>query len=686
MEKKRKVVVLVLVGVVVALSTGMLAAESAETGVAPPVIPALENASVSPAEGNWSDYFNYSVEVRFYERIEIELWIYHPAEHDWISCGLQEYNKSGGGGQTLRWNVQPFDRNCAGESSSYKFIWDGLVLNIDGKERFFGPRFVDGGPCPTPTPPPLVGFKNASVEPEIGASETKFFYNVTMNATKKGIACLEIQCLPGGYFKPVGCYDYNRIDDEPVPYKWNVTSEEYCNKEIGKGNYRFYFQDDTGTKIPSMVYEGPEVIIEQFSNFSVNPDRGLNSTFFNFNADVNTTKEGNITVTLQVRLDKEDWIGVTNKSYENDRPGKPAPINFNICIDTSDITSSQKQNLISKWRKNEVIEWRVKGLINESSTINTTYDIGLTWHDSSFLQEEGWWNDTFNFSVNVSAEVKGEVELKVRCKDWKSVENGSYNNTPNPQTLSWEGVRVCEEPYEGSTNYNFTFHCGDIQYSSPIYDGPEVFIPLNLSLENGTVEPDKGGYYNFTGGYFRNTTKPLFDYSIEVTADKETTLKLVLIDPDGDKHEIEENKCEYTTTTPPGQPQECSWKRVELPVKKIGMWNYTFECYDTRGDDWKMSKETFEGPDMIAVFENYTVDPDPYVFGDLVDVTVCMNGTEEMDVTLEAFNLWPDQQNWTRIGTELYVPSGVKCLNWTIDTFEVPFDELRLKVEERDEK
>jgi hypothetical protein len=664
MEKKRKVVVLVLVGVVVALSTGMLAAQSDKTEVSSVIIPALENASVSPMKGNWSDYFNYSVNVRFYERIEIELWIYHPAEHDWISCGIREYNKSEGGWQTLWWNMTLFSQECKGESSSYKFTWNKTLLKMtlfsqeckgesssykftwnktllkmDGKARFFGPRISDGYKG---EPKPKVNFKPASVEPEIGSSETRYIYSVTMTATKKGIICLEIQSPMGGYFKPVGCYDYNRID-ESVPYKWNVTSEEYCDKEIGKCKYRFYFQDDTGTKISSKVYEGPEVIIEQFTNFSVNPDKGLNSTFFNFTADLNTTKEGNTTVTLQVRSAKAGWIDVTNKSYKND--GKSIPITFNICINTSDIP--EKQNLISEWRKNEVIEWRVKGLINESSTINTTYDIGLTWQDPSFSQEEGWWNDTFNFSVNVNAEVKGEVELKVRCKDWKSVGNWSYNNTPNPQTLSWEGVRVCEERYEGSTSYNFTFHCGDIQYPSPTYDGLEVFIPLNLSLEKATVEPEKGGYYNFTGGYFRNTTKPLFDYSIEVTADKPTTLKLVLIDPDGDKHEIEEKKCEYTT--PPGQLQKCSWKRIELPVIKIGMWKYTFKYYDTRYG-WKEIKKTFEGPEMIAVFENYTVDPDPYVFGDLVDVTVCMNGTEAMSVTLEAFNLWPDQMNWTRIG------------------------------------
>ena len=663
---KKRLVVGLVVACVVAFALSVVSVQGMELAVC--------NASVYPVVGNGSASFNYTIEASYYERTEIELLIYQPAEHVWKSCKTREYNASEGKWQTLSWNLKPFNRECEGRSSSYRFIWNERVLEIEGKKVFIGPsiQVISN-----------VEFENEKVEPEIVSSGAKLSYSVTMNATKAGIICLEIQCPQGGYFKPVGCYDYNRTN-EPVPFRWNVTSEEYCDKEIGKGKYKFYFQDDTGTKISSKVYEGPEVIIEQFTNFSVNPDRGLNSTFFNFTADLTTTKEGNTTVTLQVRSDKADWVDVTNKSYEND--GKLIPITFiYICINTSDIP--EKENLISEWRKNEVIEWQLKGLINESSTINTTYNIRLKWYNSSFSPEEGWWNDTFNFTVNVSAEVKGVVELKVKCKDWKSVGNWSYNNTTNPQVLSWESVSICEEePYEGSTSYNFTFHCGDIQYSSPIYDGPEVFIPLNLSLENATVEPEKGGYYNFTGGYFRNTTRPLFDYSIEVTADKETTLKLVLIDPDDNRHEIEENKCEYTTITTPGQSQECSWNNIELPVKKIGMWQYTFEYNDTRYYGWNESEKTFEGPEMIAVFENYTVDPDPYEFRDLVDVTVCMNGTEAMNVTLEAFNLWPNQKKWEKIETELYEPSGVKCLNWTIDTFKVPFDELRLKVKERDEK
>jgi len=95
-----------------------------------------------------------------------------------------------------------------------------------------------------------------------------------------------------------------------------------------------------------------------------------------------------------------------------------------------------------------------------------------------------------------------------------------------------------------------------------------------------------------------------------------------------------------------------------------------------------MSKKTFEGPEIIAVFENYTVDPDPYKFRDLVDVTVCVGGTKAMNVTLEAFNRWPHIKDWESIGRKHYEPSGVKCLNWTIDTFKVPFEELRLKLEE----
>ena len=91
-----------------------------------------------------------------------------------------------------------------------------------------------------------------------------------------------------------------------------------------------------------------------------------------------------------------------------------------------------------------------------------------------------------------------------------------------------------------------------------------------------------------------------------------------------------------------------------------------------------MSEEIFKGPDIIAVFNSYTLDPAPPIpYGEECIVTVCMSGLEKMDVTLEAYNLIHNR--WESVGTESYEPAGEKCLRWIIDTFEVPFDKLRLK-------
>jgi hypothetical protein len=68
----------------------------------PVMIPAVKNASVSPPEGNYTDSFNYTVDVRFYEEAEIELQLYHPTKRDWITYKTREYRDTLGW-QTLRY-------------------------------------------------------------------------------------------------------------------------------------------------------------------------------------------------------------------------------------------------------------------------------------------------------------------------------------------------------------------------------------------------------------------------------------------------------------------------------------------------------------------------------------------------------------------------------------------------------
>jgi hypothetical protein len=313
----------------------------------------------------------------------------------------------------------------------------------------------------------------------------------------------------------------------------------------------------------------------------------------------------------------------------------------------------------------------------------------LSWRNNSCTPSKGWCTESYNYSIDVKAEKNGTVELQIKSKgNCEKGERQTYNKISEWQTMNWTITNPCSE-CEGNTSYKFVFYLeGKYNNETSSYIGPKLFIPINISFTEDFAEPNYGVYYNFKDDIFNDTSSTLFNFSIDMTADKPTTIKLVLIDPCGEKHNITE-ECKYNTnTTPPHQPQECSWRMIELPSGQAGKWNYSFSYYDTRlyydtGDGWNMSNKTFEGPEIIAVFENYTLDPESCPFGDPCNVTVCMKGTEEMNVALEAFNLWPGHKNWTIIEPlKQYEPPGEECLNWAIDTFEVPFDKLRLKWEE----
>lgn len=295
MTNKKNLVVLVLVGVVVvALSTGMLAVESAETGVAPPVtvIPALKNASVSPAEGNWSDYFNYSVDISFYKKTKIELWIYHPAEHDWTFGGIREYNASEGNWQTLRWNVQPFNRNCEGDSSSYKFTWNGTVLKIGDKKRFFGPRIK--------VPPQWAKFRHGTVSCEGNATyKTEFNYSIEVNASKTMDIELVVYdpCLRSW----TSVEEYKTyLSGEKGGWQmltWNNTKpfiRTKCKEGLAKFKFNAYYEGERVNN--SEIYEGPSLIpLLEFRNPKVEPPDGSYNSSFNYSVKIaNVTEHVNI--------------------------------------------------------------------------------------------------------------------------------------------------------------------------------------------------------------------------------------------------------------------------------------------------------------------------------------------------------------------------------------------------------
>jgi hypothetical protein len=164
------------------------------------------------------------------------------------------------------------------------------------------------------------------VKPENGTRETEFIYRVWARAVPGESGILGL-----GIFDSSG----KEIDSWEPP--GNTVSENFevfefpqvvfgTDALLGDTTYKYYIVG-TGTIVS---YPGPKLIEEEFSDLCVDPKKGTNTTWFDFNTNLSSSEKGIIPVTLQVSSDKETWLNVANKSYDNINPGKPIPINFTM--------------------------------------------------------------------------------------------------------------------------------------------------------------------------------------------------------------------------------------------------------------------------------------------------------------------------------------------------------------------
>jgi hypothetical protein len=619
---------------------GMCGAKSSEKGLPIwPIKPIFRNPSVKPERGLYSENYIYSVDVKAEKIGTVNLSIFCPDGILLYETPL-DYDKAPEW-QTLNWPVQNFKRcDVKIGDAGYRFgFWykRNEIINLTGEKPYIG----------------IAKFENETLEPEPGTYGTLFNYTINVTAAHVGTVELLTKCPEATQWATKGEKEYDTPNTRKT-LTWTRIKLPCDN--CGNAEYMFRFEPGY---VPSKIYTGPELIIEDFGALIVTPEKGTNYTPFNFSIDFSTSKPRN--VTLWARYDEGEWERIESKPVAS----KHETILF------SNITPSKVFRSI---------EWKCKGIVNESGITRTNWDINLTWLNRNVSpKEEGWWYETYNFSVRLSANVPGDVVLMVKEEDsneWMAVGNRQYTDSPNPQTLTWENERIFSA-YEGNTSYNFSFYWGKTGYADTPSHGPKLFIPLNISILSSSVIPNDGVLYNFKAPIFSDNSNTRFNFSITLAADKPTVVKLVLVDPKSNKkHTLnDDRKCKYTT---PHQPSNCSWTMIELSSEEdVGEWEYTYSYYDTSFEGWKMSDKRFKGPDIIAVFNSYTLDPAPPIpYGEVCNVTVCMSGLEKMDVRLEAYNLIHNR--WDSVGTESYEPGGEKCLCWVIDTFDVPFDKLRL--------
>jgi hypothetical protein len=279
----KKIPVLVLVGVVLALSIVIISA-----GV---MKPEAKNASVTPYFGNYSDTFNYTLAVKFFvQDAEIELEIRHPVT-GWESCDEKEVHTGNRNWQNLSWYVRPFDSACEGKDSNYRFKYDGKLLEVDGKKLFDGP---------------ILGikeeFRNESVNPASGYYNTPFTYRVEVKLNKEEEIRLEIFNISSSEWKEQGEPQKYTKKGSWQPLIWpNISNIASADCKGGHSSFRFFFIESENKYVsdtvdypiiyPLVPRSGKEI----FKNATVVPSVGEYNTLFNYSVEIVNVTAVNIT-------------------------------------------------------------------------------------------------------------------------------------------------------------------------------------------------------------------------------------------------------------------------------------------------------------------------------------------------------------------------------------------------------
>ncbi|NQE54381.1 hypothetical protein C5S29_12385 [ANME-1 cluster archaeon GoMg3.2] len=459
--KKIAVLVLVLVGLVLALAIGIISAPDVSEG--PVMKPAVKNASVSPPEGNYTDSFTYTVDVRFYEESLIELQLYDPTKKDWITYKTREYRDTLGW-ETLRWDWIPSDRAWEGQNVTYRFRWNSTDL-VYGKGPYIKEEIA-------------WEFRNAIVRPSSGYYNDKFSYSVSVKLNKEEELSLEVFNISSYKWEVRGEKQYNDTGNWQL-MKWdNITDIASADSE-GLASYRFFFIE-SGERHESEIYYGPTlkptIPEEIFKNATVDPYSGHYNTLFSYGVEVSTNEDVLLTV-YDISID--EWVEKGKGTKKGNR-WEWENIQFN-----KDCAGLASYKFVAGTHESEIYYGpTLKIIVPEEIFKNATVN-----------PDSGYYNTPFSYGVEVNT--SEDVVLMVydiSIDEWK--DKGKGTKTGNK--WEWENIQFKKD---GAGFASYKFVAGT--HVSRIYDGPTLMkIPTAEEIfKNATVYPSKGDFstaFNYT--------------------------------------------------------------------------------------------------------------------------------------------------------------------------------------------
>jgi hypothetical protein len=280
----------------------------------------------------------------------------------------------------------------------------------------------------------------------------------------------------------------------------------------------------------------------------------------------------------------------------------------------------------------------------ENCSYNLTYNLTIIPLDIEFKNvtvspEGGNWSEKFDYTVWVNASKDLTIALYIfdPCLEswpWIHVADRTYNKY-GWKALNWtiNGDNRFSKNCSGQSKFYFKYESKETK----VYPGPELIGPLNINFSSPQVKP--GGGCICLDSNVLNYFKMDFNYSVNVTANDKTTIRLIVADPNKTEYKLEPK--DYDT---PGEPKHLFWSvNIAELNQSLGTWEYKFNYtyYDNQRkitETW--NRKNVKGPEIYAALRDFSLDPEYIVSsgeipeGVTFNVSCKVNGTQVLNMTL----------------------------------------------------
>ncbi|OPX74067.1 MAG: hypothetical protein A4E44_02282 [Methanosaeta sp. PtaB.Bin018] len=228
---------------------------------------------VTPRKGSNEDSYQYEVSVLSTVQDNITLEVGPSRSGPWTLVGTRAYTTPGIR-QTLKWS-----------NVSLGFDFDSAAYRICGRKQMI----FDG-----PSWPVDVEYKNSSVSPDRGLSDTPFNYSIDVKAAKAIDVGLNVWDVSNKRYISAGRQSYGNVGQWETMV-WKEVNPSSSAESSGMSNYYFSFYYQGSDNPFSTTYEktgkyssGPALVAVNLKNWTVSPANGSVFTCYNYSVQVET--------------------------------------------------------------------------------------------------------------------------------------------------------------------------------------------------------------------------------------------------------------------------------------------------------------------------------------------------------------------------------------------------------------